>query len=69
MDHLGHRLVAFLEGGYDLAAVECSSAAVLSAMAGFPYHPEAPTSGGPGRIAVSAAIRFRQRALEVDRWA
>jgi acetoin utilization deacetylase AcuC-like enzyme len=55
------RRVAFLEGGYDLDAVRASSAATLSAMAGVAEHPEAPTSGGPGRRSVDAAVEVRRR--------
>jgi acetoin utilization deacetylase AcuC-like enzyme len=47
----GKRL-AFLEGGYDLAALTDSTAACLSALAGERLHPERPTSGGPGREVV-----------------
>jgi acetoin utilization deacetylase AcuC-like enzyme len=60
----GQRLV-FLEGGYDLEALRDSSAAALAALLGEPLHPEAPTSGGPGREVVLAAglahTRARQR--------
>jgi acetoin utilization deacetylase AcuC-like enzyme len=55
------RRVAFLEGGYDLDAVRASAAATLSAMAGVAEHPEAPTSGGPGRRSVDAAVEVRRR--------
>ncbi|MBK5221398.1 MAG: histone deacetylase [Acidimicrobiia bacterium] len=43
------RVVAFLEGGYDLEALAHSTAATLAALAGVELHPEAPTTGGPGR--------------------
>jgi acetoin utilization deacetylase AcuC-like enzyme len=43
------RLVAFLEGGYDLDALALSAASSIAAMAGESYRPERPTSGGPGR--------------------
>ncbi|MHB8295347.1 MAG: histone deacetylase family protein [Acidimicrobiales bacterium] len=43
----GRRLV-FLEGGYDLGAIESCTAAVLSALAGRPHASEGPSSGGPG---------------------
>lgn len=43
------RRIAFLEGGYDLAALTDSTAACVAALAGEVLHPERPTSGGPGR--------------------
>lgn len=43
------RRIAFLEGGYDLAALRDSTAACVGALAGEIRHPERPTSGGPGR--------------------
>lgn len=43
------RRIAFLEGGYDLAALTDSTAACLAALVGVELHPEPPTSGGPGR--------------------
>ncbi len=51
------RLIAFLEGGYDLAALERSVAATVSAMAGETLRPEPATNGGPGRAAVLDAVR------------
>ena len=57
------RLVVVLEGGYDLDAVKMSAGAVSSALLGGTYHPEAPTSGGPGRQVVERARRARA-ALE-----
>ncbi|MHB1445638.1 MAG: histone deacetylase family protein [Acidimicrobiales bacterium] len=57
------RTVAFLEGGYDLGALGLSSAATVAALAGVGYRPEAPSSGGPGREAVLAASRIRERRL------
>lgn len=42
------RRIVFLEGGYDLAAVSETSAAVLSTIVGQQFETEAPTSGGPG---------------------
>jgi acetoin utilization deacetylase AcuC-like enzyme len=46
----GHRLV-MLEGGYDLAALEHASAAVVAELAdvSLRHDHESPTSGGPGR--------------------
>ncbi len=46
------RRVAFLEGGYDLDALAASTAACVAALGGRSLHPEAPTSGGPGRNVV-----------------
>jgi acetoin utilization deacetylase AcuC-like enzyme len=53
------RTVLFLEGGYDLEAVRHSVTATLTALVGAPQHPEAPTSGGDGRVAVDAVLRLR----------
>jgi acetoin utilization deacetylase AcuC-like enzyme len=58
----GRRLV-FLEGGYDLAALEASAGACVAAMAGERHVPEPPTAGGPGRDAVSAAVLVRAELL------
>src|SRR5690606_18102827 len=53
------RLIAFLEGGYDLDAVRASVAATLPAMVGAPPRAsESPTSGGPGTDVVDAAARL-----------
>ena len=49
------RRIAFLEGGYDLAALADSSGACLAALAGEDHRPEAATGGGPGRHVVAAA--------------
>jgi acetoin utilization deacetylase AcuC-like enzyme len=49
------RLVAFLEGGYDLQALADSTAAALGALVGLDVRPERPTSGGPGADVVTAA--------------
>ena len=71
------RLVLFLEGGYDLAALSSSVRATLGALAGAPEsgrpgsgvpgsgEPERPTSGGPGSEFVAAAVAERWRALGV----
>ncbi|MHB1785078.1 MAG: histone deacetylase family protein [Acidimicrobiales bacterium] len=53
----GRRLV-FLEGGYDLSALMASSGACVSALAGACWRPEAPTSGGPGRLVVAEAAKL-----------
>lgn len=49
------RVVAALEGGYDLDAVRDSSAAVTAQLVGERVRPESPTSGGPGIEVVRAA--------------
>jgi acetoin utilization deacetylase AcuC-like enzyme len=51
------RLVLFLEGGYDLDALERSTSSTLAALAGDAPAPEPPTSGGPGREAVTRTAR------------
>jgi acetoin utilization deacetylase AcuC-like enzyme len=53
------RRLAFLEGGYDLAALGASSAACVAGLAGTIYRPEPTTSGGIGRTVVEAVRRFR----------
>ncbi|HAB57091.1 MAG: hypothetical protein CL433_10800 [Acidimicrobiaceae bacterium] len=49
------RVVAALEGGYDLDALRDSSAAVTAQLVGERVRPESPTSGGPGIEIVRAA--------------
>ncbi len=49
------RIVAFLEGGYDLEALRDSVAATVSALVGQRCRPEPPTAHGPGRTVVHAA--------------
>jgi acetoin utilization deacetylase AcuC-like enzyme len=52
------RLVAFLEGGYDRAALRDCTAATARALLGLPARPvEAPTAGGPGAEGVRRAYR------------
>jgi acetoin utilization deacetylase AcuC-like enzyme len=65
------RLVMILEGGYDLAGVRTSVAAMLGALTGadptgVTREPggEPPTSGGPGVEFVDLASKARARALE-----
>jgi acetoin utilization deacetylase AcuC-like enzyme len=53
------RLVAFLEGGYDLQALALSAGAFVAALAGATFRPEPSTSGGPGRSVVDAVFRNR----------
>jgi len=58
------RVVAFLEGGYDLDALARSVEATVSTLAGASTQPEPATHGGPGRDAVESARVARTRALE-----
>ena len=57
------RVVAFLEGGYDLQALARSAGATISALAGERWRPEPATNGGPGRSAVTDAARRRAQLL------
>jgi acetoin utilization deacetylase AcuC-like enzyme len=64
------RVVAFLEGGYDLDALRRSTAACLLALAGdeqagVAVAGEAPTGGGAGRDVVTAAGLVRSRVLDL----
>ena len=52
------RLVAFLEGGYDLDALGAASAACVAALAGETYRPEPATSGGAGDHVVDMVARL-----------
>jgi acetoin utilization deacetylase AcuC-like enzyme len=58
------KIVAFLEGGYDLEALSNSTAACLAALVGVEYRPEPATSGGPGRQVPDAALKLRQRVFD-----
>jgi acetoin utilization deacetylase AcuC-like enzyme len=58
------RRLAFLEGGYDLEALQSSSAAALAALAGFDHRPEPATDGGRGREVVSAALKVHDKSHE-----
>jgi acetoin utilization deacetylase AcuC-like enzyme len=49
------RLVVFLEGGYDLAALRDSTAATVSTLLGRPDRVEPATADGPGHTVVHAA--------------
>lgn len=60
------RRLAFLEGGYDLAALRDSAGACVAALAGAAHLPEAPTSGGPGRAEVRAAALVHDREAGED---
>jgi acetoin utilization deacetylase AcuC-like enzyme len=55
------RVVAFLEGGYDLPALAHSAAACVAALAGADLTSEPPTTGGPGNEAVDAARLLHAR--------
>jgi acetoin utilization deacetylase AcuC-like enzyme len=57
------RRLAFLEGGYDLAALGTSAAACVAALAGTRLHAEAPTSGGAGREVPRAVELVRAELL------
>ncbi len=59
------RVVAVLEGGYDLDALRLSVSATVSALLGERDAPEAPSSGGPGRDVLAAVRRARAR-VEAD---
>lgn len=54
------RVVAMLEGGYDLDALRLCTAATVDALLGVRNQPERPTSGGPGREMVEAARRIHR---------
>jgi acetoin utilization deacetylase AcuC-like enzyme len=49
------RTVAFMEGGYDLAAFAACAGTCLATLAGADFRPEPSTSGGPGDQVVDAA--------------
>jgi acetoin utilization deacetylase AcuC-like enzyme len=53
------RVIAFLEGGYDLDALGRSAAATVGALAGDAHPSEPPTSGGPGREVVDRLVARR----------
>ncbi|MDA8043756.1 MAG: histone deacetylase [Actinomycetota bacterium] len=53
------RVIAFLEGGYDLEALTSCTRATLSGLSGASAMAEAPTSGGPGREAVASQMERR----------
>ena len=57
------RRIAFLEGGYDLAALEASGAATIAALAGETYVPEPETNGGPGQSVIDVLVDHRDREL------
>jgi acetoin utilization deacetylase AcuC-like enzyme len=62
------RLVLFLEGGYDVAAIRRSVGATLASLLGSRGQTEPPTSGGPGMEAVARAGRVQAEPMEGDLW-
>ena len=63
------RVIAFLEGGYDLAALRASAAACVAALAGasgLAPGTEGQTSGGPGHEVVAAVAMVRSRLEDVE---
>jgi acetoin utilization deacetylase AcuC-like enzyme len=50
------RRIFFLEGGYDLAALTESAAAVMATIVDQPFDTERPTNGGPGVEMIDIAI-------------
>ena len=52
------RVIAFLEGGYDLDALATSVVATVAALDGEAQLPEPPTSAGLGRNVVDAALKI-----------
>ena len=58
------RLALFLEGGYDLAALESSVSATLGSLLDITVDAERPTMGGPGVRALRDGRRDRLRAIE-----
>ena len=60
------RRVAFLEGGYDLAALAACAGACVASLAGGRWAPEPPTAGGTGLAQVRAAALVQDRMLGGD---
>ncbi len=58
------RVALFLEGGYDLDALQRSVAAAVAAVTGGELQPEAPSSGGPGGGVVDAVQELHRRVRE-----
>jgi acetoin utilization deacetylase AcuC-like enzyme len=56
------RTVAFLEGGYDLEALEMSTTATMAALIGERVAPEPPTSGGAASERHADLVRAIERA-------
>jgi acetoin utilization deacetylase AcuC-like enzyme len=55
------RVIAFLEGGYDLDALVSCSSATIGALLGERRHDEPPTSGGPGADTVVRLTELHRR--------
>ena len=58
------RTIAFLEGGYDLDALNLSTSACVAALGGVDLRPERATAGGPGREVVDAALMIRAESAD-----
>ena len=58
------RRIAFLEGGYDLDALNLSTSACVAALGGVDLRPERATAGGPGREVVDAALMIRAESAD-----
>ena len=56
------RLIAFLEGGYDLDALARSAGSCAASLLGERWLPEPATAGGPGSEIVGAAARMLSRS-------
>jgi acetoin utilization deacetylase AcuC-like enzyme len=61
------RLALFLEGGYELGALQSSVTSSLGALLGADFASERPTHGGPGSDAVANAKEARFAALRIAR--
>jgi acetoin utilization deacetylase AcuC-like enzyme len=62
------RLAFFLEGGYDLEAIQKSVTATLGAFVGERHEDEPATNGGPGAEAVSRARSVHEDLLRHQQW-
>ncbi len=58
------KVIALLEGGYDLDAVRRGVHATLTAFAGAPESPERPSSGGRRRDVIDAVVQLHRGVLE-----
>ena len=59
------RVAVFLEGGYDLRALQHSVSSTLAALLGADFNAEAPTSGGAGEAEVHHAQSERRVAMRM----
>lgn len=59
------RLIAFLEGGYDLAALEASVSACVAGLAGEPLYPENVTSTALGGADARAVVAIESAAARL----